>query len=330
MIKLLRSNNPANYVLMFALMLVFWAFKIIFMPTDIENFESYNLLFKTLPETIFFKYLVTICGFVVVFLFSLLINKTNSELLIVKSAYQSPGMFFVILSGAYINSQRLTPILIASMLLFLSILILMHCYQKYKAFDNCFNSGLVFSLGVLIFPKLIFFFPLLVFVLFYIKPVQLRELLVFIMGVFTPTTLYFSALWLYGDLNSAIIKLETIFSQTFSSGRYSLFFALVLLNPIIWAIITIIAKYLYNPSNKVSTRKFQTIIVILVLYFVILYISSLIENEAIVVLFAPLCFLFSNIVINAGKNVSLFFLYGLLISIFVSQFFQISFYLSMF
>jgi len=330
MIKLLRSNNPANYVFMFAFMLILWAFRLIYMPTAIENFETYNLIFKDLPETIFSQYFVSIIGFVAIFLFALLINKSNSELLIVKSAYQSPGMFYVILSGLYINAQRLTPLLLSSILLFISILILMHSYQKYKAFDNCYNAGLVFGIGILVFPKLILFFPLLVFALFYIKPVQIRELLLLLMGIFTPLILFISFVWLYGDLKSEMTKLSIIFSQTFQKGKFSFFYIIVLLNPVLWAILTIIAKYLYSPSNKVSTRKFQTIIVIMVLYFLFLYISPLFENEAIVFLYAPLCFLFSNIIISAKTKISVFFFYGLLISLFVSQFFQISFYFSMY
>ncbi|MDD3740548.1 MAG: DUF6427 family protein, partial [Bacteroidales bacterium] len=329
-IKLLKSNTPANYVLMFAIMLVLWAFKFIFMPTAIENFESYNLFFNSFPETIFYKYFSTILGFLAVFFFALILNKTNSDLLIVKSAYQSPGVFFILLSGTYINSQRMTPILLSAILLFLSILILMYSYQKFKAFDNGFNSGLVFSLGVLIFPKLIFFFPFLIFTLFYIKPIQWRELVVFFMGILTPLIMYISIVWLYGNINPLFSKLDVIFSQIFSSGKYSLFYSLVLLPPIIWGILSIIAKYYFKTSNKISTRKFQNLIVIFIPYFVILFFSPIIENEAIVFLYAPLSLLFSNIIISAEQKVGSFFLFGIIVTLCLSQFFQISFYLSVF
>ncbi len=330
MIKLLKSNTPANYILMFVIMLTLWAFKFIFMPTAIENFESYNLFFKSLPETIFYKYFSTIIGFVILFFFALIINKTNSELLIVKSAYQSPGVFLILLSGTYINAQRITPILMSAILLFSSILILMYSYQKFKAFDNGFNSGILFSLGVLIYPKLIFFFPFLVFTLFYIKPIQWRELIVFFMGILTPLLLYFSIAWLYGDINSVMVKIKMIFSQIYGSWKYSLFYSIVLFPPIIWGILAIIAKYFYNPSNKISTRKFQNLLVIFIAYFVALYLSPIIENEAIVFLYTPLCLLFSNIIISAEQKVGSFFLYGIIITLCLSQFFQISFYLSVF
>lgn len=330
MIKLLRSNTPANYILMFVFMLILWAFKLIYMPTAIEKFETQSLFFNSFPETIFNKYFFSIIGFIVFLIFALVIIKINSDLLIVKSAYQSPGLIFILLSGIFINSQRITPVLLAAILLFLSIMILMYSYQKFKAFDNCFNSGLVFSLGLLIFPKLIFFLPFILFTLFFIKSIQWREFVIFIMGLLTPLIMFFSFFWLYNDINSVIKQIGEIFSQTFSTEKYTIFHSVVLIPPLIWAILTIFAKYLYSPSNKVSARKFQTVLEIFVFYFIILYLSPLMENEAVVLLYAPLCLLISNLIINTGKKVSLFFLYGIIITLCFSQFFQISFYLSVF
>ena len=85
MIKLLKSNSPLNYLLIFGIMLVFWAFKFVFMPSGVENYEVYGLFQINFGHRLIYQYLNTFIGFVIYFLLALLLVKANSDLQIVEN-----------------------------------------------------------------------------------------------------------------------------------------------------------------------------------------------------------------------------------------------------
>ncbi len=330
MIRLLKTNTPLNYALMFVLMLILWAFKFYYMPTATENYEIKNLIFTEFPSTIFYKYFSAIIAFIVFFCLGLLIIKVNSDLLIVESAYQSPGVIYVLFTGFFINSQRITPVMLSGILIFISVIIIMYSYQKFKANSNCFNAGLIFAMAILLSPKFVCFLPLLVIALFITKSVHWRELVVLVMGILTPLIIFFSFAWLYGDINSVGNKISASFTQTFASVRYSTYYFLILIPAVIWSIIAIFSRYTVGVSKKVSTRKFQTLTAISILFFVAYFISPVSDNETISILYAPASMLIPNIIINSKRGSTLVIFYGIIISLVFSQFFQISFYLTVF
>lgn len=330
MIRTLKTNTPINYILMFVLMLIFWTFKFFYMPTAIESYEAHSLIFSSVPETTFFKYFSAIFAFAAFYSIGILLVKINSDLLIVESAYQSPGVIFALLTGFFINSQRITPVMISGILVFLSVVIIMYSYKKYKAYSNCFNSGLVFAIAILIYPKLVAFLPLLIIALFITKTVEWREIVILFMGILSPLILFFSLIGLYGNISDVWKEIQTAFSQSIQTARYSAYYALILSPFILLTIAALISKYTVVISKKVSTRKFQTLIAVILLFFFVYFIAPIAENESVILLYAPVSLLISNVVINSGKRTSRMFLYGIFVFICFTQFFQISFYLSVF
>lgn len=330
MIRILKTNTPLNYVLMFVLMLILWAFKFYYMPTATENYEIENLIFTEFPTTIFGKYLSALIAFFVFFSIGLLIIKVNSDLLIVESAYQSPGIIYVLFTGFFINAQRITPVMISSILTFLSVIILMYSYQKHKAITNCFNSGLIFAIAILFSPKFILFLPILIIALYTTKTVQWREVVVLIMGVLCPLVIFFSFTYLYGDIKLATDKITGVFKQSFQSVRYSTYYILILLPAVFWGLVAITSRYSVKVSKKVSARKFQSLISFCIIFFLVYFISPISDNESICILFAPISILIPNIIVNSKRISALLVFYGILVSLIISQFFQISFYLSVF
>lgn len=330
MIRLLKTNTPANYLLMFVLMIILWGFKLIYVPTAIEEYEYPSLLFSSFPKTIFFQYLSAILSFALFYAIGLLIIKINSDLIIVESAHQSPGIIYAIFTGFFINSQRITPATIAGLLLFLSIVIILYSYKKFNAPENCYNAGLIYGVALLLNPKFVAFFPLIVVVLFMTKAVNWREIVILLMGIITPLLLFFSFIWLYGNVTVQIEKISLFFTQSFNATRYNSFNVLVLLVPIFWSITAILSKYSINVLNKVSTRKLQNICVLSSFVFMLFFSSPFSDNESITLLYPFSSILISNVFVNAKRRTSIFFLFGILTSIILSQIFQISFYLSVF
>jgi hypothetical protein len=330
MIRLLRTNSPLNYAIMIAVMVFPWLFKFVFMPTSIEAYETIGLLSLNLGQTLFLKYLSAFLAFVTFYLFALLLIKINSDLLFVENAYQSPGFFFVMLSGFFINSQQINPLIFAGMLIFISVAIQMNGHNKYIALSNAFNSGFVFAIAVLIYPKTIVFAPLIIISLFIVKPVNWRELMVILMGFLSPLILYYTIAWLYGDFGSVFTKTINSVSQIFPNVRYTRHNILVQAPIILWAIILSFSGFLTKLPRKVTTRKFQTIINIFLLYSLLFFITPFSPNESIVLMYAPAAIFLAGIITYAGSKIRIITFWGLIASIFFSQIIQISFYMSVF
>lgn len=307
-----------------------WLFKFVFMPTSIEDYETIGLFSLNPGQTLFLKYLSAFLAFSAFYLFSLLLIKFNSDLLIVENAYQSPGFFFVLLSGFFINSQQLNPLIFAGMLIFVSIAMLMYGHNKYIALSNAFNSSFIFAVAVLIYPKTIVFAPIIIISMFVVKPVSWRELAALLMGFLAPLILYFSIAWLYGDFIAVYTKTIDSISQIFPNIRYTRHNFMVQAPIIICAIILIFSTFTTKMPRKVSTRKFQTITNLFLLYSLLFFITPFFPNESVVILYAPVAIFLSGIITNASEKIRIITFWGLVVSILFSQFIQISFYMSVF
>lgn len=330
MIRIFKTNSPLNYAIMFALMIVFWAFKFIFMPTGIENYETTGLFSINLGQTLSLKYLSAFLSFTAYYLFALLIIKINSDLLIVENAYQSPGILYVIMSGFYINSQQISPLLFSGMLVFVSISILMYAHTKHIALSNAFNAGFVFAVAILIYPKFVLFLPLVIIVLYIVKRAVWREIVVLFLGIIAPLILYYSLSWLYGDISSVLEKTRINLLQTFHVVRYTKYNIIIFAPLTFWAITAIISKFNFNALKKVSTRKFQTATSVTVLFFLVFFLCPMSPDESISAIYAPASLMLSSVIINSKKKIRLLVFWGIVVSVIFTQIYQISFYLSVF
>lgn len=330
MIKLLKSNSPLNYLLIFGIMLVFWAFKFVFMPSGVENYEVYGLFQINFGHRLIHQYLNTFIGFVIYFLLALLLVKANSDLQIVENTYQSPGMVFAFLSGAFINIQKYNNVLISCLLVSISIAIILYSIKKHIALDNAFNAGLIFAIATIFYPKTIVFLPILIASMFIVKPTVAREVISLFLGILTPLILFFSYFWLFGDIDSIILKTKLSFTQDFIYIRFSYYNKFIFVPLIFICIYAIIAKFTLSVSQKLNTRKFQTIILIYSIYSLIVFLIPFMPDETVVFLYPSISLLLTLVLVNSKakilKIISLIAFAGLI----VSHLFQIYFYLSIF
>ncbi|NLB87368.1 MAG: hypothetical protein GX793_09935 [Bacteroidales bacterium] len=330
MIKLFKSNRAINYLIILGVMLILWAFKFIFMPSGIENYEVSGLFQIKFGHRLIYQYLNTFIGFIIYFSFVALLIKINSDLQIVENTYQGLGIIFAFLSGAFINIQEYNNVLISSLLIFISILIIFYSIKKHFALDNAFNSGLIFSIAIIFFPKAILFFPLLIISMFIVKPTNGREIISLIIGILTPLLLFYSYFWLFGDFDSIILKTKQSFTQNFSLSRYSFHNKIVFIPLIFISVYAILSKYILNVSQKLNTKKFQNIIVIYLIYSLILFLSPLMPDEIIVSLYPAIALLLTEIIINSKSKTLQIILIIAFIGLILSHLFQIYFYFSIF
>lgn len=328
MINKLQRNTPINYIIILTIMLVLWLFRFIYMPTSIEIYEVNNFLFSQAPEGKLYDFLSSLLGFLFIYLTALYMAKINIDLNIIENTYQMPALFYVLLSGFYINAQRFLPSLVAGNIMFSSIVILFYSYKKNNSYSNCFDAGLLFGIASLFYIKFIIFFPLLIIALAIIKKTEWRELIIIFLGLLTPLLITSSIIFLFSDYLSFFEKIKLIFNQVFTDSKLNFPNSIAIYFILFWILIAIIYKFLIRSSQKVVSQKFQIIIILILICYTLYYVSPYSDTESITITFCPLSILLTN-VISKIKRKNIFF-WILLGTIIISQAVQIIFYLSIY
>lgn len=330
MIKAIKTNNPVNYLLMFGLMLMFWAFKFYYMPTEIEAYSLQNYLLPGFPETVFMKYLSAVFSFAFYYLFAIMIIKFNANLIIVENAYQSVGIVFVLITGFFINSQRILPETLASFTLFVAVMQLFNSYKKINAELNILDSSIFTALTVILVHKLIFVIILVFIVMVIIRPIKLKEVLIFFSGLFLSFLVVMAIVWLIGDVGEAYeIGKQAVIAKYFEF-KYNALNYIIFAPILILSILTVITRFSLNQLRKVSARRFQNAIVLIIICLTIFFVSPHATNEGIVLIYPWIALLLSNVLINAKSFYAKIVLIGFIVSLVVVHILQILYYLSIY
>ncbi len=331
MLKLIKSNNPFNYFLAFLFMLGLWAYKFAVMPTAVDTGGMHSYFFRFIYESSKFQYIYTAIAFALTFAFACYLSVSNFRLQIVESGYQLPTLFFTMLAGCLINAQRFIPEMFATLFVSLAILRIFSMYNKYEDIRSSLDVGLLYGFSLLFAYKYIVLLPAIVIVFIIVKPVSWRDLFSFFLSATFVCAIAFCLVWLYGDLNEMLLSVKNevltlIFAEKYNYLNYIFFI------PVIFSLfVSVLSIFILRVFRKAAEMKYYQSMLVLLVYFGLYVGSPLSSNESVWLMYFPLCYLLSNIVVNARRRVvrGLVF-YGLLLCLVVSQILQIMYFDSIF
>lgn len=328
MLNTFKKNSPFNYILILIIFLIFWVYKIIYVPTDIESYPIISPLLPDFPESFFFNRLKTFLGLFVYLIIAFLIIKTNSDLFIVENAYQSPGVIFALLSGYYINNQRITGVLLGSMFLLLVFSRIFKSINDYKAYGNFFNAGLFWGVGILFYPKLIVMFPIIIISMFMIRAVLWREPFFFLTGFLTPIYYYFAFYFFKFDYTRAVFEVRDLFYNAVIpvAKTYLTFQYLIFVPQLIIILIAVISRISIRKSSKLSSRRFLNVITLISIFISTYFVSHLAELEAVIIIYPFISVLLSYMFVNLKEKPSKIFIGIFVLSIIFTHVLQIYYY----
>ncbi|MDD4149975.1 MAG: hypothetical protein PHE33_08085 [Bacteroidales bacterium] len=300
------------------------------MPTEIEVYDLHNYFLPQFPETVFMKYLSAVLAFILYYGFALVIIKINSNLMIIENAYQAPGILFVLFTGFFINAQRILPETIASIFLFIAVIRVFGAYKKHSAMINILDAAILVAISTLLVHKLVFAIPLIIIVLYIITPVKFKELIVFFTGVILTYIVAITIVWLWGDIELLYQTAKSTIVSEYANYKYTSFNYVVFLPIGLLSLIAIISRFTIGIPKKISTRRFQTSIVLILIILSLFFISPFSTNESVVLMFPWLSLLISNVLINAKKIFVSMIFGGFILSLLFVQVIQIVYYMSLY
>lgn len=330
MLRLLRQNTQINYIVILVFMLAFWGIKFVYMPTALEANGSGSYFFHFNLEKTWFQYLSAFIAFAGYYFFSLYIERVNFNVQIINSAYQVPSLFFVLLTGTIINVQRCVPEFFATLLIYMALFKIFDTYNKYQTLGNIFDVGLLFSLAVLISYKFIYLLPYIIWAMFIIKSVSWRDIISFLLGFASVLVIVLFFVWEFGDFATFGESVKDIIPQKITGRKYTLANCLFHA-PIFFAIImSMLTPFVANTSKKISERRFYNSMSLMVLYCVIFMLTPFSADEIVSILYLPLAFMLANVFVNGNKIWANIVLYGLILSLILSQTAQMLYFKSIF
>ena len=331
MLRLLKSNNPVNYVLVLFFMIALWGYRFAVMPTAVDTGGMQSYFFRFLYEASVFQYIYAMFAFVLAFGFACYVAKSNFKYQIVESGYQLPALFFALLTGSIINAQRCIPEMVSTLFLSMSVLKMFGMYNKYEDVRSSLDVGLLYGLSLIFAYKYIVFLPAMIILMMVVKSVTWRDVLSFFISMTFVLGAAFCLTWLYGDWHELVASVKDeavrfVIGEKYNVAKYT--FSL----PVIFSVvISILSMFTLKVFRKTAEMKFYHSMLFLMAYFGIYMLSPISSNESIWLMYFPLCYLLTNVVVNARRLViQRIVFYGLLVSLILSQLLQIVYFNSIF
>lgn len=320
MLRILKQNNLVSLILLVILTGILKARYILHPPeiTALEGFQkgtlySLNHFYQAHPS------LYILVSTLLSLAFAIYLNHImNREKLQVQKSYV-PAYSYVLFTSFLPALSIFSMASVASMVLFLALAKSLQLYHHGNARKEAFDIGLLVSLSVL------FYFPTILFILFFpvfillMRPLSLKEMVAYMIGIFIP--LYMASAWLYlqGNLTNwskvlylhltppiktiPVLPLTIMTAASFSFIIYGL--------------------YLINQSsgkNPIAVRKKWNVIAIYLGLSVITGIfSRVFPGITWIMLAVPVSIILSQAFLNNKEKYNTFTFYFLLLTVLTVQ-----------
>ncbi len=264
LLRKFKETGPDIIVLIFIILILIWfnAFLHPQLPSsvnyDTQPMPLFGLLlsaFGTNPlvSVIFTSLLVLLIAFLCVNL--------NTTVFFISERTFLPGLIFVLLSGFLPQQQILNPALPAVPFLILALRRIMDSYKIQGTAYSFFDAGLLIGSGSLFYAGFIWFGLLLIVAIALMRPVNIKETIISIIGLATPWFITAGFYYITGkDMNSL---LSSVTFNLFTKESHTVLSALTIVALIILGIILIICTLqLLSAFNmkKIKSRKTFTLL----------------------------------------------------------------------
>ena len=233
----------------------------------------------------------------------LLVNLNTSAFLISSRTFL-PALIYILLGGLFPIYQLINPVVPSSFFLILAITRIMDGYRKPGTAYNFFDAGILISTGSLFYANLIWFGLLVIIGIALLRPGNLLEIAISILGLLTPYLLTFGFYYVIGkDLKELLSLVNTnIFDQ---SAGY-IFQRVTIVGLIFTGILTLVSivYFLIHANNKkIKSRKtFSLLLWVFLISICVYVILPSVSVEIVWLITIPVSYFLAHYFIFAKKK----------------------------
>ncbi|MFP4046394.1 MAG: hypothetical protein ACLFT4_01390 [Bacteroidales bacterium] len=299
LLKIVRSNSPFILLLLVALAVVLWLPGFKGLTTEAFTFNQYQMpLYKLLGNITSNSHSVrVIISFATVFLVAIYILKLDRDYILLERRNYSSAIFFILLSGSFIQLQSINPGIFASFALLLALEQLFSTYHKRKILNKIFITGMLISVASLFSLYSVAFLVITWIALILLRGFNLKEWFMPLFGFIFPYIFVFAYYFISDDnsVNGLISIIRQNLYQhsiiTHYNNAYFAFYGFIGFL-IIFASFSVIKRF---QGRKIYIRKFFELFWwIFMLSILIFTLSRGVAVELIYTAAIPLSFLFAD------------------------------------
>ncbi len=248
---------------------------------------------------------------------SFYLSYINREFIFITQRTYLHSFIFLLIVSSNSITKFATPAIFANFFILLSINWLFNSYKKVEANTYIFNSGLFLAIATMFYLDAFILLPLFIFIYFLLHNPKIKEILVFLIGFITPLFItasilfindnlfyYVNSVWIY--LTNTNYNLNNIYNYIFYGW-------------LLFLLIIALLKYSnYSGTKKISSRKFLSVFIYIIIYNTALYFTLPFLNlEILIVTAAPIAFVLTDYFVNKKNNFIHELIFGILIIMFV-------------
>lgn len=320
-----KRNGPLTILLIVVIVMAVWVSVFVRLKGqlslyfDINAMPLYSLLSSfigtnPLPGIILSLLLVSLMAFLVVNL--------NTTLFFMNERTFLPALFYVLLGALFPQYQILNPAIFGAVFLMLAIKRVMESYRVKGTASNFFDAGMLISTGSLFYANLVWFGLILFVGIALLRPGNLKEIVLALLGLITPFILTVAFYYVSGMNVAEFFSVLTY--NLFSKESQFVFNPLTIVAVIFSGVMTFLGishVFMLFNSKKIQSRKtFSLFLWVFIISVAIYLFISAVSVEMIWITAIPASYYLSHyFVFNKRKVIPEVFFAIMLLLILANQ-----------
>jgi hypothetical protein len=269
-----RIFNKYSFVAYALLPVVLLLFRIpLFMSPEV-SMTSYDEDLYTPVWNLLFGYvgkgsvLSIVLALVVVFLTALFVNRLTNSFRFTERQSNLGGFYFIILTSGFLVSQGFHPICLFVLLFVVALMRLFDGAQSNYPERYCYDAGVLFSMGSLLWAKGLWMLLFHVVVLIMLRMFTLRTVISTLLGMFTPVVLALTYFFYTDNLVAAnvdYIRCAVVPVAFYKTSILAKSYLVVLSIVLLMATLHIFRKM---PTQKIIESRYSKIMIWIIIYSV--------------------------------------------------------------
>ncbi|MEO6902095.1 MAG: DUF6427 family protein [Bacteroidia bacterium] len=221
LVSFFKTNNASAFIFIPFIAFAIWAFGYLYpSPLVVHNgMPLYEFMAQLVNHTNWFP--ITF-GLLMIIAEAFLLNFIINENEILNRKFFLPGIFYILFMSSNKMGLCLHPLIFANLFILLAIQRLLNSYRKDNAFSHVFDAAFLFSIASLFYLPSLVFFPLIAVALILLRPFNVREWLISLIGIVVPYT-FIITFYFVKNINFYSILKEK-FQLTFRQANTSIVF----------------------------------------------------------------------------------------------------------
>ncbi len=201
-----KNFNGIIYIPLFGLLI--WSPTFFGEPTDSATHDSSSIFYQFLAGWIGNTPMLSpLIALLMTLVSAFVLQQFDSRYGLLQKKTALPAYLFVIIAGGFSDLHTLHPVHLAMPLFLMAIFRLFNAQILRVPLKNFFDAGFLLGIGILIYPQLMFFFPLMLMAAFIlVKEPEWRLFVIPLIGIIIPPLFLISILFL-GDNTQGINSL---------------------------------------------------------------------------------------------------------------------------